>query len=155
MSETLIRHLRLYCLTPTSPPIECRDGILAVAAIREAAGLARLLLVDMGPFGRNRGASATNAIATVLPLAHRRLIAGFGIALAETLAVERDSTGAFDLIRDFGDGMGYRFQPLHSMTRGVAARSELAFLAVTGGMGRAMLERMQAVLAGSFWGIEG
>lgn len=59
--KPIIRYLRLHCSTPTACPVPGRDGILAVAAIKESAGLARLLLADMSPWGRNDGASVTNA----------------------------------------------------------------------------------------------
>ena len=62
MSQALIRHLRLFCASPNVPPVRQQDGVLAVAGVLERAGLARLLLVDMERWGRNPGASVTNAV---------------------------------------------------------------------------------------------
>ena len=69
MSRALIRHLRMFCQSPDATPVRHHDGILAVAGVLEDANLARLLLVDMERFGRNRGASVTNAIQRVAPAA--------------------------------------------------------------------------------------
>ena len=110
MSQALIRHLRLFCASPNVPPVRQQDGVLAVAGVLERAGLARLLLVDMERWGRNPGASVTNAVDQLAPVAHRYLIGGFGIAqpaghvgaqaravalhdLGEGLAVARDDPG--------------------------------------------------------------
>jgi hypothetical protein len=93
MSQALIRHLRLFCASPNAVPVRQKDGVLAVAGVLERAGLARLLLVDMERWGRNPGASVTNAIDRLVPAAHRYLIGGFGIALADTLIVEWDGSG--------------------------------------------------------------
>ena len=82
MSQALIRHLRLFCASPNVVPVRQQDGVLAVAGVLERAGLARLLLVDMERWGRNPGASVTNAIDRLVPAAHRYLIGGFGIALS-------------------------------------------------------------------------
>jgi hypothetical protein len=98
MSQALIRHLRLFCASPNVAPVRQQDGVLAVAGVLERAGLARLLLVDMERWGRNPGASVTNAVDQLAPAAHRYLIGGFGIALADTLIVEWDGSGAFDLV---------------------------------------------------------
>lgn len=38
--KPIVRYLRLHCSTPTACPVPGRDGILAVAAIKESAGLA-------------------------------------------------------------------------------------------------------------------
>ena len=46
----------------------------------------------MGAWGRSDGASFTNAAGPFTAAAHRRLIAGFGIELADTLVA--DSTAA-------------------------------------------------------------
>lgn len=155
MRQALIRHLRLFCQSPDATPVRHHDGILAVAGVLERANLARLLLVDMERFGRNRGASVTNAIQRVAPAAHRLLIGGFGIALVDTLVVEVDRSGAFDLVCDLGDGRGSRHQPLFCMHRKAPARSREAFLSWAGEMGRAMLDRAEAVGAGEWVGVEG
>lgn len=155
MTRALIRHLRLFCPSPDATPVRHHDGILAVAGVLEHANLARMLLIDMERFGRNRGASVTNAIQRVAPAAHRLLVGGFGIALADTLVVELDGAGAFDLVCDMGDGMGMRHQPLFCMNRQAPARSREAFLSWAGDMGRAMLERAEAVGAGQWAGVEG
>ena len=155
MNRALIRHLRLYCASPNEAPVRHHDGILAVAGVLEHACLARLLLVDMERFGRNRGASVTNAIDQVVPVAHRLLIAGFGVDLADTLVVEWDGSGAFDLVCDMRDGMGMRHQPLLCMNRTAAPRSREAFLSWAGEMGREMLKRAEAVGAGQWAGVEG
>ena len=152
MPQALIRHLRLFCASPNVVPVRQKDGVLAVAGVLERAGLARLLLVDMERWGRNPGASVTNAIDRLVPAAHRYLIGGFGIALADTLIVEWDGSGAFDLVCDLG-GMSHR--PLHGSERGARPRSREAFVAATGAMGRAMLQRAEAVGKGEWVGVEG
>lgn len=153
--KPVIRFLRLYSRSPDAKPEQRRDGVLAVAAIKEAAGLARLLLVDMGPWGRNDGASVTNAFETILPAAHRWLIAGFDVPLADTLVVELDSSGHFDLICDLGDGAGLRHTPLVAGQRACPPRSREAFIWWAGGVGRAMLHRVDAVREGAWAGVEG
>jgi hypothetical protein len=90
MSKPIIRYLRFHCPTPTSMPQANRDGALAVATIREDAQLAQLLLVDMRRWDRNDGASLRDALGVLVPAAHRRLVAGFGIPMADTLIVEWD-----------------------------------------------------------------
>lgn len=155
MNRALIRHLRLHCSTPAARPQRHRDGILAVAAIVESAHLARLLLIDMEQWGRNDGASVTNAIDLLAPEAHRLLIAGFGIALRDTQIVEWDGSGAFDLVCDLGDGRGPRHQPLFAIDKGAAPRSREAFLSWAGAVGREMLSRAEAVGAGEWAGVEG
>ena len=141
MPQALIRHLRLFCASPNLPPVRQQDGVLAVAGVLERAGLARLLLVDMERWGRNPGASVTNAVDQLAPAAHRYLIGGFGIALSDTLIVEWDGSGAFDLLCGFGDGSGTSHRPLCGADRGARPRSREAFVAATGAMGRAMLQR--------------
>ena len=79
MSHWTVRHLRMHCASPNARPTIGRDGVVAVAGVNERAGLARLLLVDMGLWKRNDGASVTNAIDVLATEAHRRLIAGFTI----------------------------------------------------------------------------
>ena len=141
MPQALIRHLRLFCASPNVAPVRQQDGVLAVAGVLERAGLARLLLVDMERWGRNPGASVTNAVDQLAPAAHRYLIGGFGIALSDTLIVEWDGSGAFDLLCGFGDGSGTSHRPLCGADRGARPRSREAFVAATGAMGRAMLQR--------------
>ncbi len=155
MSQALIRHLRLFCASPNVLPVRQQDGVLAVAGVLERAGLARLLLVDMERWGRNPGASVTNAVDQLAPAAHRYLIGGFGIALSDTLIVEWDGSGAFDVVCDLGDGRGVSHRPLYGVERGVRPRSREAFIAATGGMGRAMLQRAEAVGRGEWAGVEG
>jgi hypothetical protein len=67
MSKPIIRYLRFHCPTPTSMPQANRDGALAVAAIREDAQLAQLLLVDMRRWDRNDGASLRDALGVLVP----------------------------------------------------------------------------------------
>jgi len=155
MSQALIRNLRLFCASPNAAPVRQQDGVLAVAGVLERAGLARLLLVDMERWGRNAGASVTNAIDQLVPAAHRCLIGGFGIALADTLIVECDGSGAFDVVCDLGDGRGMSHQPLSVVEHGVRPRSREAFIAATGAMGRAMLQRAETVGVGDWAGVEG
>ena len=95
MSKPIIRYLRFHCPTPTSMPQANRDGALAVAAIREDAQLAQMLLVDMRRWDRNDGASLRDALGVLVPAAHRRLVAGFGIPMADTLIVEWDGGDVF------------------------------------------------------------
>lgn len=155
MSQSLIRHLRLYCASPNIKPVRDHDGVLAVAGVFERAGLARLLLVDTERWGRNQGASVTNAVGQLVPAAHRHLIGGFGIPIAETLIVELDASGAFDRVCDRNDGMGMRHEPLHVPGCAARPRSREAFLAVAGDMGRAMLQRAEAIGSGEWVGVEG
>ena len=155
MSQALIRHLRLFCASPNVVPVRQQDGVLAVAGVLERAGLARLLLVDMERWGRNPGASVTNAVDQLAPAAHRYLIGGFGIALADTQIVELDGSGAFDLVCGLGDGFGMSHRPLYGAERGARPRSREAFIAATGAMGRAMLQRAEAVGKGEWAGVEG
>lgn len=155
MSQALIRHLRLFCASPNVPPVRQQDGVLAVAGVLERAGLARLLLVDMERWGRNPGASVTNAVDQLAPAAHRYPIGGFGIALADTQIVELDGSGAFDLVCGLGDGCGLSHRPLCGADRGVRHRSREAFIAATGAMGHAMLQRAEAVGKGEWAGVEG
>ena len=90
MSQALIRHLRLFCASPNVPPVRQQDGVLAVAGVLERAGLARLLLVDMERWGRNPGASVTNAVDQLAPVAadavHHVLVVGL---VAEAVHVRR------------------------------------------------------------------
>ena len=153
--KPIIRYLRFHCPTPTSRPVPNRDGVLAVAAVKETAGLARLLLVDMGLWGRNSGASVTNAACTLVGEAHRRLISGFGIALADTMCVELDRSGHFDLLADLRDGAGLRHSPVTAGERSLRPRSRDAFLWWAGDMGRQMLRTVDAMREGEWAGAEG
>ena len=83
------------------------------------------------------------------------MIAGFGIEIKDTLVVELDYSGYFDLIVDLGDGMGRRHSPLIAGERGIAGRSREAFLWWAGDVGRAMLQTVDAVRAGQWAGVEG
>lgn len=155
MSNMVIRYLRLHCQHPAARPEPHKDGVLAVAAVHEATSLARLLLADMSPWGRGRGASVTKAIEMLAPAAHRYLIAGFGIALQDTLIVERDSSGHFDLVCARSDGQGYRHAPLFGRDRRIAPRTREAFLSWAGPPGEDMLAKVQAVAEGHWAGVEG
>ena len=159
MSKTLIRHLRLFCASPDRPPVRHKDGVLAVAGVLETAGLARLLLVDMGRWGRNPGASVTSAVDQLVPAAHRYLIGGFDIPLADTLVVVQDRSGAFDFVSEcgsYGGGKpGLRHQPLFGANRSVRPRSPEAFIAAAGQMGQDMLDRAEAIGVGEWAGVEG
>jgi hypothetical protein len=155
MSRWTIRHLRMHCASPTARPSLSRDGILAVAGVKEEAGLARLLLADMGSWGRNDGASVTNAIEVLVREAHQRMVAGFNIALADTQIVELDGSGAFDLVLDLGDGRGARHQPLFAPRRDVLPRSREAFLAWGGDVAQAMLARVDGLREVGWAGVEG
>ena len=103
MSKPIIRYLRFHCPTPTSMPQANRDGALAVAAIREDAQLAQMLLIDMRRWDRNDGASLRDALGVLVPAAHRRLVAGFGIPMADILIVEWDGGDAFFRLRADGE----------------------------------------------------
>jgi hypothetical protein len=153
--KPVVRYLRFHCQSLDARPEPNRDGILAIAAIRETAHLARLLLVDMSAWGRNDGASVTSAAGPLMDAAHRRLIAGFGINLADTLVAELDGSGHFDLIVDLGDGLGHRHSPLVAGERGVAVRSREAFLCWAGEVGRSMLRTVDAVRDCEWAGVEG
>lgn len=155
MTKPIIRYLRLFCETPSAEPQSHRDGIVAVAAIRESAGLARLLLCDMGQWGRNSGASLTDAMEVLRQAAHRRLIGGFHIALHDTLTVTWDGCGNFDLVMDTGDGRGLSPSPLVALDRRARPRSREAFLSWAGRCGAEMLDKAQSVGAGMWAGAEG
>jgi len=155
MSQPILRFLRLYCATPNSIAQPHRDGILAVAAVNEAAELATLLLADMALWGRGAGASVTNAIDMVMVKAHASLIARFGIPLAVTRVVEWDSSGHFDLYCDMRDGRGYLHHPLVGTNRKTAARSREAFLSWAPGAGQRMLTKAEEVGSGVYAGTEG
>jgi hypothetical protein len=153
--NAIIRYLRLHCATPSARPALERDGVLAVAAIKESAELARLLLVDMGPWGRNDGASVTNAASSFVVAAHRQLISRFGIALTDTMCVELDRRGDFDLLMDMRDGTGMQRLALMSCDPRFEARSRDAFLSWAGDIGRKMLHTVDAVREGAWVGAEG
>jgi hypothetical protein len=149
MSKPIIRYLRFHCPTPTSMPQENRDGALAVAAICEDAQLAQLLLVDMRRGDRNDGASLRDALGVLMPAAHRRLIAGFGIPMADTVIVEWDGGDVFT--RLCVEGEAARACALRSGVPG--GRS--CFLAWARPAGEAMLEKVEAVAGGVWAGVEG
>ncbi|PZP29073.1 MAG: hypothetical protein DI603_17820 [Roseateles depolymerans] len=153
--KPVIRFLRMRCRSPDAPPEPHRDGVLAVAAINERAGLARLLLVDMGPWGRNDGASVTNAFQVIVPAAHRWLIGGFGVSLSETLIVELDGAGHFDLIGDLGDGAGLRHMPLPAARGTSTPRTRAAFMQWAGEAAVPMLKAVDAMREGMWAGVEG
>lgn len=155
MSSTIIRYLRLHCAHPTARPEPRKDGVLAVASVNEGTHLARLLLADMRLWGRGGGASVTNAVDRLMVAAHRHLIAGFGIALRDTLIVEWDGSGKFDLVRDVGDGQGYRHMALFPPDKRIAPRTREAFVSWAGAPGLAMLAKADAVGAGEWAGAEG
>lgn len=153
--KPVIRFLRLHCRSPDAKPEPRRDGVLAVAAVNEQAGLARLLLADMGAWGRNDGASVTNAFQVLAPAVHRWLIGGFGVPLDETLIVELDGSGHFDLVRDLRDGEGLRHLPLPAGHGDCAPRSREAFLRWAAESGQAMLRPVDAMRDGAWAGVEG
>jgi hypothetical protein len=155
MSNTILRYLRLHCPHPTARPEPRKDGVLAVASINERSHLARLLLADMDAWGRNTGASVTNAIDRLMAAAHRHLISGFGIALKDTLVVELDGNGHFDLVCDLLDGQGLRHMPLYGLDKRIEPRTREAFLSWAGPSGEAMLAKAEAVASGAWAGVEG
>ena len=156
MSKPIIRYLRFHCPTPTSMPQANRDGALAVAAIREDAQLTQLLLVDMRRWDRNDGASLRDVLGVLVPAAHRRLVAGFGISLADTLIMEWDDGDAFFRLRADGEATqrGLDDAPACS-TRGGDPCGRSSVLAWAGPMGAAMLEKVEAVVGGVWAGVEG
>lgn len=155
MSNLIIRYLRLHCQHPTARPEPHKDGVLAVAAVHEATNLARLLLADMNAWGRGRGASVTTAIQVLAPAAYRHLVAGFGIPLQDTLIVERDGSGHYDLVCRQSHGQGFYHMPLHGRDRRIEPRTREAFLSWAGAPGQAMLAKLQAVIDGTWAGVEG
>jgi hypothetical protein len=120
MSKPIIRYLRFHCPTPTSMPQANRDGALAVAAIREDAQLAQMLLVDMRRWDRNDGASLRDALGVLVPAAHRRLVAGFGIPMADTLIVEWDGGDVFFRLRVEGEAAQRGCDDAPACARGAA-----------------------------------
>ena len=156
MSKPIIRYLRFHCPTPTSMPQANRDGALAVAAIREDAQLAQMLLIDMRRWDRNDGASLRDALGVLVPAAHRRLVAGFGIPMADTLIVEWDGGDVFTRLSVEGEAARQGCDD----TRACALRSGLpggrsCFLAWARPAGEAMLEKVEAVAGGVWAGVEG
>ena len=126
----------------------------ADAAIREDAQLAQMLLVDMRRCDRNDGATLRDALGVLVPAAHRRLVAGFGIGLGETLLVEWDGYDGFFSLRVVSDAArcGPRDVPiLVSRTGDPAGRS--CTLGRAGSTGAAMLDKVDAVVGGA--GVEG
>jgi hypothetical protein len=155
MSKPLIRFVRLHCSCAGSHPQRGKDGVVAVAAINENAGLARLLLADMGRWKRNQGVSVRNAIKAMSMEAHRTLIAGFAIPFEETQVVEMDQSGNFDLWCDFGDGLGRRRAPLAGFSTGTTPRSGEAFMEWAGPGGAEMLRVAERIGLGEWAGVEG
>ena len=155
MSQALIRHLvSLFCASPNVPPVRQQDGVLAVAGVPSGPDWRGCCWWTWSAGAATR-ASVTNAVDQLAPAAHRYLIGGFGIALADTQIVELDGSGAFDLVCGFGDGSGIVASA--AMRRGsrCSARSREAFIAATGAMGHAMLQRAEAVGKGEWAGVEG
>jgi hypothetical protein len=156
MSKPIIRYLRFHCPTPNSMPQPNRDGALAVAAISEDAQLAQMLLVDMRRWIRNDGASVRGALGVLVPAAHRRLVAGFGISLADTLIVEWDGDAAFLRLRvDTAPVNRDHDGTTFCATRRGDQGGRLSFLAWTGPTGAVMLERVEAVVGAVWAGVEG
>ena len=156
MSKPIIRYLRFHCPTSTSVPLANRDGALAVAAINEDAQLAQMLLVDMRRWNRNSGASVRNVLGVLVYAAHRRLVAGFGIPLADTLIVEWDGDDVFSRLRVDGEAAqrGLDDTPACVTRRGVRG-GRSAFLAWARPTGEAMLGKVEAVVGGAWAGVEG
>ena len=156
MSKPIIRYLRFHCPSPTAIPQANRDGALAVAAINEDAQLAQMLVVDMRRWDRNNGASVREALGVLAYAAHRRLVAGFGISLADTLIVEWDGEDAFFRMRVEGEAAqrGPDDAPACVTRRGEhGGRS--AYLAWARPTGEAMLGKVDAVVGGVWAGVEG
>jgi hypothetical protein len=147
MSKPIIRYLRLHCPTSMSVPQPSRDGPLAVAAINEDAQLAQMLLVDMRRWDRNAGASVRDALGVLVVAAHRRLVAGFGISLADTSIVEWDGADAFFRLRVDGVAArrGLEDAPACA-TRCGDPLGRSSFLAWAGPTGAAMLQKVEAVV---------
>jgi hypothetical protein len=155
MPDTIIRYLRLYCSDPAAEPERGRDGVLAVAAVNDGCGLARLLLADMSAWGRNGGASVTNAIDRLVVVAHRHMVSGFGIALRDTQIVELNERGDFDLVCLQPDSQRCRHTPLSGRDKQITPRSREAFLSWAGAAGQDMLAKVEAVRDGAWAGAEG
>jgi hypothetical protein len=156
MSKPIIRYLRFHCLTPTSMPQANRDGALAVAAIREDAQLAQMLLVDLRRWDRSDGASLRDALGVLVPAARRRLVAGFGIPMADILIVEWDGGDVFVMLCVEGEAARQGCDD----TRACALRSGVpdgrsSFLAWARPAVDAMLEKVEAVAGGVWAGLEG
>ena len=156
MSKPIIRYLRFHCPTSTSVPQANRDGALAVAAFNEDAQLAQMLLVDMRRWDRNDGASVSDALDVLVPTAHRRLVAGFGISLADTLIGEWDGGDAFFRLRvdSHTARRGPDDAPAGAIRRG-GPGGRSSFLAWAGPMGAVMLEKVEPVVGGVWAGVEG
>jgi hypothetical protein len=149
MPNIIQRFLRLYCHHATAEPQLRQDGVLALAAVNEEAELATLLLVDMARWGRNGGASVTDAVERLARCAHRHLVRGFGVPLEDTRIVTLDREGRFDLVCDLADGLGLRAMPLYALSGRAPAGSRDAFLSWAGPAGVAMLDQAEAVGAGA------
>ena len=156
MSKPIIRYLRFHCPSPTAIPQPNRDGALAVAAINEDAQLAQMLVVDMRRWDRNNGASVREALGVLVYAAHRRLVAGFGISLADTLIVEWDGEDAFFRLRVDGEAAQRDLDDTPAcVTRRGARGGRSAFLAWARPTGEAMLGKVEAVVGGVWAGVEG
>jgi hypothetical protein len=156
MSKPIIRYLRFHCPISTSVPQANRDGALAVAAINEDAQLAQMLVVDMRRWDRNNGASVREALGVLVHAAHRRLVAGFGIPLADTLIVEWDSDDVFSRLRVDGEAAQRGLDDTPAcVTRRVERGGRSAFLAWARPTGEAMLGKVEAVVGGVWAGVEG
>ena len=156
MSKPIIRYLRFHCPTSTSVPQANLDGALAVAAINEDAQLAQLLLVDLRRLDRNDCARVDESLSVLVPTAHRHLVAGFGISLADPLVVEWDGDDAFFRLQVEHDAA--QRGPVGCLTRtvwrgGPPGRS--CFLAWAGPTGTAMVGKVEAVVGGVWAGVEG
>jgi len=133
-----------------------RDGALAVAAINEDAQLAQMLLVDMRRWDRNDGASVRDALSVLVPAAHRRLVAGFGIPLADTLIVEWDGGDLFFRLRVEGEAAQQGFDDAPTCApRGGVHGGRSSFLAWARPAGEAMIEKVEAAAGGAWAGVEG
>lgn len=145
--KPVIRYLRFHCQSPDASPVLRRDGILAIAAIREKA---HLLLVDMDAWGRNSGASVKNAAAPLLDVAHGRLIAGFGIGMADTCVAVLDRSGNFDVIAGTNGGRATPL-PCTELESAVAVQSREEFFMWAGEVSRPMLHAINVVRHGQQW----
>lgn len=88
--------------------------------------------------------------------AHRRLVAGFGISLADTLIVEWDGDDAFFRMRVEGEAAqrGPDDAPA-CVTRRGARGGRSAYLVWARLTGEAMLGKVDAVVGGVWAGVEG
>ena len=146
MSKPIIRYLRFHCPTSTSVPQANREGALAVAAINEGGEFAQMLLVAMRQWGGNDGASGRDALGVLVHAAHQRLVAGFGISLADNCsgsgtAVKR-STGSMAWLRTG------RLMSNRGATRRGGPGGRSCHLNFAGPLGAAMLKKVEAMVGG-------